>query len=76
MIRKPPHFAQVYAESFQDRGVVDAYRYRPPYPPAVFDVLLDLVRTRPRHILDIGCGAGNLARQLVTKESSKNKLYK
>jgi SAM-dependent methyltransferase len=66
MIQKPSQFAPGNAEAFQDRGVVDAYRYRPPYPDAVFDVLLGLIGTRPRHILDVGCGTGNLARQLVT----------
>ncbi len=42
-----------------------AYRYRPPYPPAVIKVLLGLVRGTPQHILDAGCGTGNLARALA-----------
>ncbi|HWE63965.1 MAG TPA: class I SAM-dependent methyltransferase, partial [Chloroflexota bacterium] len=66
MIQKPRHFAFAYAAAFQERSVADAYRYRPPYPPAVFDVLLGLVNTQPRLILDVGCGTGNLARSLAT----------
>ena len=64
-MQKPPQFTQAYLEAFQDRDVVDAYRYRPPYPSAVFEVLKGLISTRPRLILDAGCGTGNLARPLV-----------
>jgi hypothetical protein len=65
MIQKPKHFAQVNAAAFKDDGVVDAYRHRPPYPPGVFDILLRLVRSESRLILDAGYGTGNLARPLV-----------
>jgi SAM-dependent methyltransferase len=65
VIKRPRQFTQAYAEAFQDRSVADAYRYRPPYPPDVFGVLLGLINTRPRLILDVGCGTGNLARPLV-----------
>ena len=67
MIQKPPHFAPEYAEAFQDLGVVDSYRYRPPYPTEVFAILAGLVRPTPRRVLDVGCGTGNIARRLVTQ---------
>jgi SAM-dependent methyltransferase len=66
-MQKPHHFASQYAESFQDRGVVEAYRYRPPYPAEIFDILAGLISRKPRHVLDIGCGTGNIARQLVSR---------
>jgi ubiquinone/menaquinone biosynthesis C-methylase UbiE len=42
-----------------------AYRHRPPYPPAVFGVLAELIVDQPRAVLDVGCGDGALARHLV-----------
>ena len=65
MIDKPPRLSAANAAAFQDVGVVEAYRYRPPYPPEVFDVLTGLISTEPCHILDVGCGTGNIARRLV-----------
>jgi hypothetical protein len=32
---KPEHFGASFAEAFKDQRVVDAYRYRPPYPNEV-----------------------------------------
>jgi SAM-dependent methyltransferase len=52
-------------EAFQFRGVASAYRHRPTYPPAVFDVLMDLIAGEPRAVLDLGCGTGNVARPLA-----------
>ncbi|HEY4382896.1 MAG TPA: class I SAM-dependent methyltransferase [Ktedonobacteraceae bacterium] len=57
---------RMYAEAFQEKGVVDAYRYRPAYPLEVFATLTGLINGEPRHILDIGCGTGDIARFLVT----------
>jgi hypothetical protein len=34
MIQKPPRCRVENAAAFQDPSVVDAYRYRPPYPAA------------------------------------------
>jgi len=67
MIPKPPHLGPTAAASFQDRSVVDAYHHRPPYPADVFDLLVSLIQVDPRHVLDIGCGTGDLARALVTR---------
>ena len=66
MINKPAHFSQQYAEPFQDNSVAAAYRYRPPYPEATFEILKQLISTTPENVLDVGCGTGNIARPLVT----------
>jgi SAM-dependent methyltransferase len=55
------------AASFQHAGVVEAYRYRPPYPAEVFDVLEGLLRDEPAHLLDLGAGEGALARPLIAR---------
>src|SRR5690242_20093443 len=55
-----------YAEAFRDKSVVEAYRHRPPYPAEVFDILLGLIYTEPRYMLDAGCGRGELARSLAS----------
>lgn len=65
MVKKPEHLASANACAFQERSVVAAYRYRPPYPAETFAILADLVRGEPRTILDAGCGTGNIARRLV-----------
>lgn len=62
---KPPNFSTYYAEAFKDQQVVDAYRYRPPYPQEVFAILASLVIDEPRAVLDVGSGSGDLARPLV-----------
>ncbi len=53
------------AESFTHPGVATAYRHRPPYPGAVFDVLTELIADRPSRVLDLGAGEGALARPLA-----------
>ncbi|HEY0755683.1 MAG TPA: methyltransferase domain-containing protein [Ktedonobacteraceae bacterium] len=63
---KPEHYGSAYAETFKDQQVVDAYRYRPPYPDAVFTILLNLLKDEPRAILDVGAGSGDLARRLAS----------
>jgi SAM-dependent methyltransferase len=55
------------AASFTDPAVADAYQYRPPYPPQVFDLLEQLISDRPRDVLDIGAGEGALARPLAAR---------
>jgi SAM-dependent methyltransferase len=51
------------AESFG--AVAAAYdRYRPGYPPDLIDALVAL---RPAAVLDVGCGTGKAARQLVDR---------
>src|ERR1022692_2660457 len=50
------------AAVFAYPGVADAYQYRPPYPPEVFDVLKRITADRPRNVLDIGAGEGGSTR--------------
>jgi trans-aconitate methyltransferase len=67
MLHKPEQWAPQYAEPFQDRSVVEAYRHRPPYPPEVFEILVELIQGEPRRVLDVGCGTGFIARYLVER---------
>ncbi|MBC2804545.1 class I SAM-dependent methyltransferase [Rhizobium ruizarguesonis] len=46
--------------SFSETDVVANYRYRPPYPDAVFRKLL-AIAPRSEHLLDIGCGPGKIS---------------
>lgn len=62
---KPKHLAPEYATTFKDRGIVGAYQRRPLYTPEVFEILVDLIEDEPRVVLDIGCGTGDIARQMV-----------
>jgi SAM-dependent methyltransferase len=62
---KPEHFGASFAEAFKDQRVVDAYKYRPPYPNQVFDILSGLIIDVPRAVLDVGAGSGDIARHLV-----------
>lgn len=45
---------------FRDADVAKAYRFRPPYPPRLYDFITGLA-TRHDRLLDIGCGTGKLA---------------
>src|SRR5258708_26001413 len=67
MIQKPTYLASENAEPFQDKSVVQAYHHRPPYPAEVFDILAGLISAEPRRVLDVGCGTGNIARNLVER---------
>jgi SAM-dependent methyltransferase len=60
---QPMHANRARAESF---GAVAANydRYRPGYPEALID---DLAALRPTDVLDIACGTGKAARQLVAR---------
>lgn len=64
---KPDFFGSDVASAFLDATVAAAYQYRPPYPPAVFDILTALVVDQPRRVLDVGCGTGFLARHLAER---------
>ena len=67
MSERPSQFRFEYSSIFQDESVVRAYRYRPQYPAATFDLLVDLLpaNCRPRAVLDAGCGTGFVARPLA-----------
>ncbi len=64
---KPGFLGVEAAAAFQDADVAAAYQHRPTYPRSVFDILASLVVDRPRHVLDVGCGTGFLARHLVER---------
>ncbi|HEY7357103.1 MAG TPA: class I SAM-dependent methyltransferase [Ktedonobacterales bacterium] len=67
MLPKPDFLTPEAAAAFQHPGVARAYRYRPTYAAAVFDILAGLVVDQPRHVLDVGCGTGLLARHFVER---------
>jgi SAM-dependent methyltransferase len=63
---KPSHLAAQYGAQFQDQSIAEVYQHRPPYAEATILKLLDLMTDEPRHVLDAGCGTGDLARRLVS----------
>lgn len=67
MSGQPDQFGFEYSSIFQDESVVRAYRYRPQYPAATFELLADLMPAccAPRAVLDAGCGTGFVARPLA-----------
>ncbi|HLZ27366.1 MAG TPA: class I SAM-dependent methyltransferase [Chloroflexota bacterium] len=62
---KPGPLGEEFGRQFSDPSVVAAYHLRPPYPPATFDILLELLGDRPSNVLDAGCGTGDVARPLA-----------
>jgi SAM-dependent methyltransferase len=62
---KPELYSSHYAEWFKDPQVVAAYPSRPPYAQAAIEFLNQLATDRPRRVLDVGCGTGDIARRLA-----------
>jgi SAM-dependent methyltransferase len=62
---KPACWAPEYAQVFNLESVARAYHFRPPYPEGLFTTLAALMVDQPRTLLDLGCGPGDLARNLV-----------
>src|SRR5205807_798674 len=64
---KPRGLGREYAEQFCDASVAAAYRHRPPYPRELFNLLARLIpdEDQPAKVLDIGCGRGEVARELA-----------
>ena len=62
---KPECWAQEHASAFNEEAWVRSYHFRPPYPRVLIAALAGLATDRPRTILDLGCGPGDLARRLV-----------
>lgn len=67
MQSQPEQFNKPLAEAFKDVHVVNAYRFREPYPDEVFDILASLIVDEPRAVLDVGAGSGDIARRLVER---------
>ena len=65
MIPKPRHLEPEYGTQFKDSSIVEAYQYRPPYPAEIFEILAGLLTDEQRTVLDVGCGRGDIARELV-----------
>ena len=62
---KPACWAPEYAQAFNLESVARAYHFRPPYQEGLFTTLAALMVDQPRTLLDLGCGPGDLARNLV-----------
>ena len=62
---KPRGLNRHYAEQFGDASVVAAYTTRPPYPAALDPLFVELAGGPSAHLLDLGCGTGELARRLA-----------
>lgn len=65
MISRPEWLGEFYSARFQDQSVVDRYHLRPTHPPETFVLLRSLIVDRPGAVLDVGCGPGNVARNLL-----------
>ena len=62
---KPGPLGEAFGLQFSDPSVVAVYHLRPPYPPAMFDILLELLAGGPSNVLDAGRGTGDIARPLA-----------
>jgi SAM-dependent methyltransferase len=62
---KPPGLDPRHAAVFLEQTTAEAYRHRPRYPRAVVDLLVILLGDDGGAVLDVGCGTGDLARELV-----------
>ena len=62
---RPPQWTPENADRFKDLTVAGVYHLRLPYPPAVFNHLLDLVADPGQPVLDLGTGTGEIARELA-----------
>jgi trans-aconitate methyltransferase len=65
IIPKPKGLSPEYGAQFNDGSVAHAYSTRPPYPPELFELLLGLIHDTPAIALDLGCGTGDISRQLA-----------
>jgi SAM-dependent methyltransferase len=67
---KPRGLEPHYAEQFCDASIVEAYAARPPYPPELDPLLIELVGGVGARVLDLGCGTAELARRLAPEFES------
>jgi SAM-dependent methyltransferase len=52
---------------FSAERMAENYLFRPPYPAEVYETLMELLRGRPRVLLDAGCGTGKITLGLVDR---------
>src|SRR5262249_2694881 len=57
---RPRHLSPDYAAQFADDEVAAVYHHRPPYPPETFAIIAPLLGPRPRTVLELGAGTGDL----------------
>jgi SAM-dependent methyltransferase len=62
---KPRGLNRHSADQFGDASVVAAYPTRPPYPASLDPLFVELAGGPAAHVLDLGCGTGELARRLA-----------
>lgn len=62
---RPRQFWDDYASSFKYRSIVENYKFRPPYPDEIYETILRLLENGDNRILDVGCGTGKIARNIV-----------
>ena len=62
---KPIHLEPQYAALFKESSVVEADKYRTPYPSEIFSILSELMTDEPKAVLDVGCGTGLITRNLM-----------
>lgn len=67
MSEKPDLWSGAHAMAWDDAEVAGLYHHRPEYPPALFDVLDELLGAGPRVVLDAGAGTGVVARHLAPR---------
>lgn len=66
MKKQPGFLNERVASAFQEQSVVEAYQYRPTYPGETFNFLARLLPSEGcKTVLDIGCGTGFIARNIV-----------
>jgi len=58
--------ARMTGNAFDDADVARAYDFRPPYAPAMYDFLVELVPHRGT-LVDLGCGPGKIAAALADR---------
>jgi SAM-dependent methyltransferase len=64
---KPRGLERHHAEQFCDASIVEAYAARPPYPNNLDALFVELAGGAGAHVLDLGCGTGELARRLAPR---------
>ncbi len=64
---RPRQFWDDHASLFKNRSLAETYKFRPPYPDEMYQILHDLLGDRRGRILDVGCGQGKIARTLVDR---------